>query len=214
MARSKQIIALFLAATITATLSAAPTFPFHRITDNSSANEGIGEAQFSFSLTEVSETQVRFMFYNSGPAASSITRIYFDDGTPGCLSMIQSIDNSSPGVSFAVGATPHNLPAGKTIDFQTAPVLILDSNSPVQPNGINPGEYLGVNMLATSYNDVLRSLVDGSLRVGLHVQGFANGSSESYVNGVSVVPLPASVALVFVGTGLVTVLRRRTRLLK
>lgn len=204
-----RIILIVLSGVMTATLSAAPTLPFHRITDNSTANEGIGESQFSMSLAKVGETEVRFMFYNSGPAPSSITRIYFDDGQSSCLNLIRSIDNSSPGVSFAAGAAPHNLPAGNTIGFRTTASLSLGSNAPVQPNGINPGEYLGINVAVTSYDDVWQHLSSGALRIGLHVQGFADGSSESYVNGISVVPLPASAALVFVGAGLVSILRRR-----
>ncbi|MCE5184706.1 MAG: hypothetical protein LLF76_01090 [Planctomycetaceae bacterium] len=151
------------------------------------------------------------MFRNSGPAASSICDIYFDNGPlgTGVLQSISSIDNSSPGVSFSEDAKPANLPAGKTIGFQTTLGLSLDSDSPVQPNGINPGEYLGVSLLASSYNDVLTELNSGALRIGLHVQGFANGSSESYVNGISVVPVPASLLLACFGLGLVRIIRNR-----
>lgn len=193
-----------------AIVSAGPMFSFVRITNDSAANEGIGEAQFSAELLELSSDEVQFVFRNSGPVACSITDVYFDGGLPvtSSLQSISSIEDSS-GVSFSAGATPHNLSAGNAIDFETTAGLSLDSNPPVQPNGVNPGEYLTVGLLASSYADVLNDLNSGALRIGLRVQGFADGSSESYVNGVSIIPAPASVALAAIGVGLVKVLRNR-----
>lgn len=190
---------------------AGPTFPFVRITNDLEDNEGVGEAQFSMELIEVSSTEVQFVFRNSGPIASSITDIYFDNGLPVTSSLlsISSIDNSSVGVSFSAGATPHNISGGNDIDFDVTNGLSLDSDPAVQPNGINPGEYLGVSLLASSYNDVLNDLNSGVLRVGLRAQGFADGSSESYVNGISVIPVPASILLAAFGTVIVRILHDR-----
>lgn len=187
------------------------TFSFYRITDDSPDNAGIGEAQFSVEVIEAGENEVDFVFRNGGPAASSICDIYFDNGPlgTGALQSINSIDNSSDGVAFSQGATPHNLPGGHSYGFQTTPGLSLDSDSPVQPNGINPDEYLGVSVLASSYGDVINQMNHGSLRIGLHVQGFADGSSESYLNGISIIPSPASILLAAAGLGLVKAFRFR-----
>jgi hypothetical protein len=96
--------------------------------------------------------------------------VYFDDGS---LLSIAIIINSI-GVSFSQFASPGNLPAASNAapPFVTTAGFSADSDSPVQPNGVNPGE-------------------SGTLRIGLHVQGYQSGGSESFVNA----PEPASLAL-------------------
>lgn len=153
-----------------------------------------------------------FLFRNEGPATSSICDIYFDNGPlgDGAVYWITSIDNSSPGVSFDAWAAPRNLPGGKAVSFDTTWGLSLDSNSPTQPNGINPGEYLGVSLWASSYEDVLDQLKNGTLRIGVHAQGFDGGYSESYVNGsIAIIPVPASLLLGCVGIGVARILQAR-----
>jgi len=180
----------------------AALFSFACITNNSGANCATGESQLFVEVTDAGSNQVLFTFTNTGSNLSSIADIYFDDGT---LLGIASIDNSSSGVSFSQGANPGNLPGGNSIGFETTIGFLADSDAPVQPNGVNPGEYLGItfNLLSgVTYADTITAMQTATdLRIGIHVQGFADGGSESFVNNVTVVPIPAAVWLF--GTGLI-----------
>lgn len=189
----------------------AALFSFGCITNNSAANCSTGESQLFVDVTDAGSNQVSFTFTNTGPNLSSIADVYFDDGT---LLGIASIDNSSAGVSFSQGANPGNLPGGNSIGFQTTAGFLADSDAPVQPNGVNPGEYLGItfNLLSgVTYMDTITAMQSGTdLRIGIHVQGFEYGGSESFINNVTVVPIPAAIWLFGTGLiGLIGVARRK-----
>ena len=179
------------------------------------ANGAIGEAQLFVELSNLSATQVLFNFTNIGPSASSIADIYFDDGE---LLDIASIDNSCRGVLFSQFATPHNLPGGQNLlpPFVTTEGFSADSDPPVQYNGVNPNEWVGIAFNLKSgktYDDVVSNLASGQLRIGIHVQGFASyrcgdGGSEAFVNN-GVVPEPATITILSAGLGVITLLRRR-----
>ena len=143
---------------------------------------------------------VLFQFGNAGPAASSITDVYFDDAENGALLQLSIILDAAPFVDFEKGATPRNLPGASQASprFETTNGFSADSESPTQPSGVNPGESLGILFSlrpGKSFGDVLAGFGDGSLRIGIHVQGFAGGGSESYVN----VPEPGALRLVGLG---------------
>lgn len=174
------------------------------------ANGDIGEAQLFVEVSSINPTQVVFNFTNTGPSACSIADIYFDDGA---LLGITSIDNSCSGVSFSQFATPHNLPGGNTLipPFVATEGFSADSDPPVEHNGINPNEWLGITFDLKSgktYDDVINNLNSCELRIGIHVRGFASGGSESFVNN-GIVPEPATVTLLSAGLGIVTLLRKR-----
>lgn len=189
----------------------AATLSFFCITNNAAADCATGEAQLSVNVTDPGSNQVLFHFKNSGPNASSITDVYFDDGTLLGLSLI----TNGPSVSFSQYASPPNLPGANNVSppFQVTAGFLADSNPPVQPNGVNPGEWLKIYFdlqAGKNFNDVITDLTDGSLRVGIHVQGFAYGGSESFVNNP--VPIPAAVWLFGSGLlGLVAFARRKRR---
>jgi hypothetical protein len=180
-------------------ISQAALYGFKNITNNNGTDAAIGEAQLFVDVTNPGPNQVLFKFYNIGSADSSIADIYFDDGT---LLGIASIVNGA-GVAFSQGASPGNLPGGDTISppFVTTADFLADSDPPVQPNGVNPGEWVTIlfNLQpGKDFQDTLDALNGGSdLRIGIHVQGFASGGSESFVN---VVPEPGT--LILLGSGL------------
>ena len=211
----KRSILLTIVATLSIfclTADAGIVYSFKQIAEDGDgpiefADGEIGEAQLFVEVTNLSAKQVLFTFTNTGPEACSITDIYFDDGV---LLGIASIDDSCYGVLFSQSTTPHNLPGGHTLipPFVATEGFSADSDPPVEHNGINPNEWLGITFDLKpdkDFSNVTGNLACGQLRIGIHVQGYASGGSESFVN----VPEPATVTLLSAGLGIVTLLRRR-----
>jgi hypothetical protein len=208
----------------------AETLSFNGISNNKMADIATGEAQLFVDVIDYGNNQVLFNFRNTGPNASSITDVYFEDGALlGIAALIDKDDNGGhSGVDFSQGASPGNLPSANSASppFQATAGFTADSDSPVQPYGVNPGEVLGVVFNLKNnfdYADVLSQLREPpspgddshhSLRIGIKVQGFAGGGSETFVNeappgpppppgggggGGSIVPEPSSIALLGFG---------------
>ncbi|MDP2644484.1 MAG: PEP-CTERM sorting domain-containing protein [Desulfobacterales bacterium] len=187
------------------------SYGFYNISANNAVNAATGEAQLSVDVTDYGSNQVLFTFLNAGPQASSITDVYFDDGTlfdnlAGLIDADQN--NGDPGVKFTQWAKPKNLPAANNASppFETTKGFSADSDSSVQPNGVNPGESLGVifGLLAgKDLSDTIAALGTGALRIGIHVQGFANGGSESFVNNPPAQAVPEPAIMLLLGSSLI-----------
>lgn len=198
-------------------------FGFDNITNNNAGDAAIGEAQFFVDVTDAGNSQVLFTFTNIGPAASSITDVYFDNGS---LLGIASIDNSNPGVSFSQDASPPDLPGGDSIDppFIVTEGFLADSDPPPPTSGVNPGESLGILFdlqPGKTFSDIfveINIMNPALLRIGIRAQAFAGGGSESFINnttggGLVVIPEPTTIALMSCGLLMLlgVVVRKRMR---
>ena len=140
------LAAIALLSTLLAPVGAQASFEFgfSGITNNNATNTAIGQAQLKVDVSDAGGGLVLFRFNNYGPAASSITDVYFDDATPAYFSTtIASIQNVS-GVTFTTPATPGNLPGGTSVGF--ASNISANSVTPIMAQGVNPGEVLGLRI--------------------------------------------------------------------
>ncbi len=226
MKRQLILMVLLALGMLCTSTKAGPTYSFTHIVEPGDgavqlADGAIGEAQMFVELVDLG-SQVEFVFTNIGPELSSITDVYFDDGT---LLGIAYINNTAGLVEFSQLATPPDLPGGNLVvpPFVTTTGFSADSDPPVQPLGVNPGEHLGIVFdlqAGGTHQDVVDDLASGILRIGIHVQGFASGGSEAFVNngifdpgnGNGVIPAPAAILLGSIGVACVGWLRRRRTL--
>jgi hypothetical protein len=191
--------------------SGAVTLGFDCITNNLAGDCTIGEAQLTVDVTDPGGGQIAFTFLNVGTEDSSITDVYWDDGS---LLGIASITNTPGFVEFSSPASPGNLPGANNADpdFETTAGFSADSDPPAQPMGVNPGETLVVIFSlqgGQTFADAIDELTDGRLRIGIHVQGFESEGSESFVNHP--VPEPGTAALFGGGLLALAAGRRTTR---
>lgn len=179
----------------------AVQFGFDCITNNNAVDAAIGKAQLFVDVTSYGTNQVLFTFTNkSGGQQSTISEVYFDDGT---LLGISSVNVNNVGLVNFIGgsASPGDLPGGNSItpQFNVTAGFLADADNPAPQWGVSPGESLGIVFSLKSgktYTNVLSDLRNKDLRIGLHVINFKSGGSESFVNRV---PEPSSLLLLGLG---------------
>ncbi len=192
------------------------TYGFSRI----SANAPIDVAgQLFVKVTDLVDS-VQFHVWNDGPLDSSITRIYFDDNADVTNGISDLLWGTQAGVRFSVGATPPYLPGGRGISPKFVASFATDSDSPVQPNGLNPGEWLDIVVdlkSGNTFEDLADALTRRDLILGLHVQGImpdGGDYSDAFVSDkpqtpVNPIPAPGAALLGMLGLTMVGAVKRR-----
>jgi len=154
--------------------------------------------------------EVGFKFENLSTAYSSVTHLFFDDGS---LLDLEAFELSGQGVSFSQDKKGKNLPGGNTItpSFDKKADFSAGADPSVSHNGIHPGEWLKVVFSlqdGRTFEDVIYEIDNGgntsvdNLRIGIHIQGLgANDDSVSAINckNPTCIPEPATVAILTVG---------------
>ncbi|NQU70342.1 MAG: PEP-CTERM sorting domain-containing protein [Rhodospirillales bacterium] len=200
--------------------AAALMLGFGNITSNDAGNAAIGEGQLSVDVTDLGGGGVSILFANSGPEQSTITHIYFDDGVTLDATTLTIAGDS--GVNFSLDLDKHtseldpaNLPGGNSLDPQFETMLSVGADNPSPKNGVNPGESVTLSFASLNFQALTDALNSGLLRVGIHVQNFANGGSESFITTGGDDPSTPQIdepgSLLIFGAGImgVAVLRRR-----
>lgn len=182
-------------------------FGFYVIEDNAPQ---VIEGQLFVDVTDQGLGAILFQFQNLGPIESSITDIYFDD--VGILNSMDFVYYPGDTVLFDTPATPPDLPGGGPYSFTAD--FSADSDNPSVQKGINPGEMLGILFNSpVSFDQVIAHINDGTIRVGLHVQGIGPEGqySEAFINNPNPAPVPEPATIMLFGSGLVAfpIIRRR-----
>jgi len=189
---------------IMSTEARAEMFGFFAVTANSTVDPGYAEAQLSLDVTDEGSNQVKFTFINDdtipGPQQMFIRNVYFYDGGLALNSIL-----SSTGVAFSSPSNPQDLPGYDEGILTT--FLMADSDVQNKPPGdlggwgIDLGQHLSVIFDISSpatynYDMLISDIKNSTVVIGIHVQGFADGESESLIT-----PIPGAFLLGILGLG-------------
>jgi hypothetical protein len=198
------VISLLMAVTVW-----SDKFGFENITTNA-LNGGVIAGQLFMDVNTLSDRSSSIIFTNTGPSPTSISEIYFGSDLAMLDLNIESVINCSPGVLFDIsGAHPANPPGSEEFShWWSVTVASMESKSPTSRNGINPYEYLEMELSYNSSSTLSELIQSGDVKVALHVISIGE-NSDTFVNGTSLIPEPASVILMGSAGCVIGFMRRR-----
>jgi len=195
-------IALFMVCSVK-----AEVFGFNRITSNATTNVA---NQFFMDVSDIDTGYARVVFTNAGPVTTSISEIYFGSHSDSDALAISSVTSSDSGVKFTIGNVKPSSPPG--IDKNNWVTLAAaQASSPASQNGINPYEWLIMDLNYDGGPSFVDLISNGQIQVALHITSIDGGASDTFVNDTSVTVIPEPASLILIGTSgsFIAFIRRR-----
>lgn len=154
-------------------------------------------ASYILEVQQKEDNWVSLSFINNSDIESVISSIYFSDNFQ-LINRDNIIINSDDYVNFNVDDKPQEFPSSQNLNPYFNTFVSLDSDNPHPEFGISTGETLNVFLnINTSYETFVNAIEKGDVRIGYHVIGFSDGSSESAVT--KVVPEPNTLIFIILG---------------
>jgi hypothetical protein len=93
----------------------------------------------------------------------------------------------------------------------TITIAAAEATPPPAKNGIDPLEYLTLQVSYDSSSSLSEMIQLGQLQVAMHVTGQPDGESDTFVNGIAttVIPEPSAFLLIGCSASFVIFIRRR-----
>jgi hypothetical protein len=187
----------------------ARAIAFTQITNNSGVDYS---ADFSATVSDAGGGKVLITFTNAPGGTGFIGAVYIDDDDHDLVAIALDPAHTIGGVTYQIGASPGNLPAGNT----ASPPFAADFSAGKQgaaSNGVDAGEtlaLLGTLASGVSAADLLADAQAGRFRLGIHAQSLGpNQQSESFVDPPEVVSVPEPKSAGLLAIGLIALLTAR-----
>jgi hypothetical protein len=208
----KKASATLIAASLL-TIAHAGIIGFDTVTANSPNRESIAE-QLLIETTELDTGLTSLKIQNTGPADSTIATIYFGTYLTDLNLNVTAILSSSPGVQFYIddSVKASNPPGwnGSGGYWWSTTVATLNSKNPAPKNGINPYEYLELELTYDSPISLTDLILAGDVRTAMHVTSIG-AYSDTFVTETDATPIPEPASAMLFGTAAATIafIRRR-----